>query len=91
MKKLTAEKARELIDAWKLNQSSSGLSINAEYCLQAMEMALEKLEGKIYGCCGNALCGTSINTDDGGFGSRHIILKTGDLPNQHEANPEDVK
>lgn len=60
MKKLTAEKARELIDAWKLNQASSGLSINAEYCLQAMEMALENLEGKIYGCRGKALCGTSL-------------------------------
>lgn len=91
MKKLTAEKARELIDAWKLNQASSGLSINAEYCLQAMEMALEKLEGKIYGSCGNTLYGTSIKAGSDGSMYRDPTLKTGDLPNQHEAKPEDVK
>lgn len=42
MKKLTAEKARELIAAWELNRDSVGLTINAEYCLQAMEYWLDQ-------------------------------------------------
>ncbi|WP_227135718.1 hypothetical protein [Kosakonia radicincitans] len=41
--KLTPEKARELIQQWKRNQSENSISITAEYCLQAMELALVKM------------------------------------------------
>jgi len=52
MSKLTADKCREIIGVLKFHQSKLGeLSIQDEYKLQAMEIALEKLEEQE---CGNA-------------------------------------
>lgn len=68
MKKLTAEKCRELIASMKAPQQHNDLTLLGDYHLQALEIALPILERQESGCeiCGGN-CQLEINHGEMGI------------------------